>query len=202
MYSLQEFQSADLGSPTVKGAFIIAGSGFDIAAGGKDIWEKEDEGHFVFIKHTGNFDFICRVESLTAVDLYTKAGIMAREETSAGSRFAYFQIFPGNGARNHNTGGYEFQFRVEPEADCQAIYPPDEPGAPPKFPIAFPNAWIRLERRDNLFTASTGSDGANWKQYTQFALALHPSLLLGFAVTSHHSQTTATAKIRNIKLRR
>jgi len=200
--SMQAFRNCDLGYPSLKGSFTVAGTGFDIIAGGKDIWEKDDEAHFVYTEHKGDFDFVCRVESLTAPDLYTKAGVMGREDTGASSRFVYFQIFPGNGERNKNTGGYEFQYRKEAGADCQAIYPPDAPGAPPKFPVTFPNVWIRLARSGDKFTASTSSDGTNWKQYTQFSLALNPTLLLGFAVTSHNVDTPVTAKFRDIKLDR
>ncbi len=181
---------------------MVAGTGFDVIAGGKDLWEKNDEGHFVYVEHQEDFDLVCRVEALTAADLYTKAGIMAREDTGAGSRFVYFQIFAGNASRNKNNGGYEFQYRGQPSADCQAIYPPDEPGATAKYPIDFPNVWIRLARSGDKFTALTSNDGANWKQYTEFSLALRASLLLGFAVTSHNSKVACAAKFRNIRLNR
>jgi len=44
--------------------------------------------NFVFpiLNKTGDFDLSARIESLTAPNLYTKAGLMAREELSDNSR--------------------------------------------------------------------------------------------------------------------
>ncbi len=200
MAILHALRGADLGVPKLKGSFALSGFGVDITAGGKDIWEKDDEGYFVCVDHTGDFDLVCRVELLTSADLYTKAGVMAREDAGPSSRYAYFLIFPGNAARNKNNGGYEFSYRAEPGADCHAIYPPDEPGDPARFPVSFPNVWLRLARHGNDFTASVSNDGTNWKRYSQFALALKSLLLLGFAATSHNTEAIVTAKFRDVRL--
>jgi hypothetical protein len=200
MAILHALRDTDLGDPKLKGSSTRSLTGLDVTAGGKDIWEKDDEGHFVYIEHTGDFDLVCRVESLTSADLYTKAGIMAREDSGPGSRYAYFLVFPDNAPRNKNNGGYEFSFRDTPGGDCHAIYPPDAPGDPAKFPIAFPNVWLRLARRADNFIASASNDGNHWKQYSQFSLALKSTLLLGFAVTSHNTEETVTAKFRDVRM--
>jgi len=48
-----------------------------MTAGGVDIWGVKDEFNFVYVERTGNFDLVSRIESLTAANQYTKAGIMA-----------------------------------------------------------------------------------------------------------------------------
>jgi hypothetical protein len=180
---------------------VQIGSGVDIIAGGRDIWEKNDEGHFASVEHMGDFELTCRLESLTSADRYTKAGIMAREDAGANSRFVFFQVFPNNAARNKNNGGYEFQYRDVTGTDCHAVYPPDAPGEEAKFPVAFPDVWLRLAREGNAFTASASSDGVNWKEYTRYSLVLASSLQVGFAVTSHNEDATVTARFRDVALK-
>jgi len=108
-----------------------------MTAGGVDIWGVKDEFNFVYVERTGNFDLVSRIESLTAANQYTKAGIMAREDLTPGSRHIYFQVFPDNSPRNKNNGGYEFQYRIVKDSSMKAIYPKSSEGAP-EFPVAFP----------------------------------------------------------------
>jgi regulation of enolase protein 1 (concanavalin A-like superfamily) len=194
---LTTFKHGDIGNPSIKGIVKILNNGFDITAGGVDIWGVKDEFNFVYVERTGDFDLAARIESLTAANLYTKAGLMARENLNAGCRHIYFQVFPDNNSRNKNNGGYEFQYRQEKDSLMKAIYPGSSEGTP-EFPVQYPNTWIRLQRVNNDFTGYYSTDGKNWKVYTTFTLVLPQKLYLGLAVTSHNTGHTATAKFRNI----
>lgn len=193
----ESFKHSDIGSPAIRGTVTISDGGFDITAGGADVWGVRDEFNFVYIEQTGDFDFVARVESLTATHLYTKAGIMAREDLSPGSRHIYFQIFPDNSPRNKNNGGFEFQYRQIAGGEMKAIYPSGFEGAP-EFPVTFPNTWIRLKRVGDKFTGYTGIDGKTWKEYTSFSLDLPKKVFLGPAVTSHKTTESTVARFRNI----
>ena len=191
-----DFKHSDVGNPALAGTVTTTGDGFDITAGGSDVWGVKDEFNFVYIEKRGDFDFAGRVEGLTSANLYTKAGIMARESLSPGSRHIYFQIFPDNSPRNKNNGGFEFQYRQVTDGQMKAIYPTRSEGTP-EFPVSFPNTWIRLKRTGNNFTGYTGTDGKNWKEYTTFTLDLPAKIYLGAAVTSHNTAAITTAKFRN-----
>ncbi len=195
--ALVGFKYSDIGSPAIAGSAKISGEGFDVTAGGADIWGVKDEFHFVYIERVGDFDLVSRIESLTAPHLYTKAGLMAREDLTADCRHIYFQVFPNNNARNKNNGGYEYQYRQTKGGEMKAIYPKSSDGIP-EFPVIFPNTWIRLQRTGNNFTGYYSSDGKNWKVYTSFTLELPSKIYLGLAVTSHNPSETAYAKFRNI----
>ena len=194
---LSDFKNIDVGNPSIKGTVKISDNGFDMTAGGVDIWGVKDEFNFVYVERTGNFDLVSRIESLTAANQYTKAGIMAREDLTPGSRHIYFQVFPDNSPRNKNNGGYEFQYRIVKDSSMKAIYPKSSEGTP-EFPVAFPNTWIRLQRIRNEFTGYYSSDGRTWKVYTTYALELPSKIYLGLAVTSHNANNSASAKFRNI----
>jgi hypothetical protein len=191
------FKNTDVGNPALKGTVAVSKEGFDITAGGADIWGVKDEFNFVYIENSGDFDIAAKVESLTAPHQYTKAGLMAREDLTAGSRHIYFQLFPDNKPRNKNNGGFEFQYRMQTGGEMKAIYPARFDGTP-EFPVTFPDTWIRLKRSGNVFEGYTGTDGKTWKLYTTFTLELPQKIFLGPAVTSHNKNEAATAKFRNI----
>jgi hypothetical protein len=193
----RDFKIADVGSPAIAGTVTVTKGGFDITAGGADIWGVKDEFTFVYIEKTGDFDLAARIESLTAPHLYTKAGLMAREDLTPGSRHIYFQIFPENKPRNKNNGGFEYQYRQQAGGEMKAIYPARFDGTP-DFPVTFPDTWIRLKRSGNRFTGYTGTDGKSWKEYASFTLDLPEKVYLGPAVTSHNTNESASAKVRKI----
>lgn len=193
----ENFKHTDVGNPEIKGTVTVSDGGFDITAGGADVWGTKDEFNFVYIEKTGDFDFAARIESLTAKHLYTKAGLMAREDLTPGSRHIYFQIFPNNNPRNKNNGGFEYQYRQITGGEMKAIYPVSFEGTP-DFPVTFPDTWIRLKRTGNTFTGYSGTDGRSWKEYATFTLDLPVKVYLGAAVTSHKATEFTTAKFRNI----
>lgn len=195
--STATFKHQDIGDPSIKATVKISADGVDVNAGGADIWGVKDEFNFVYVERTGDFDLISRIESLLAANLYTKAGLMAREDLTPGCRHIFFQVFSDNNLRNKNNGGYEFQYRQVKDSSMKAIYPKSSTGTP-DFPVKYPNAWIRLQRVGNVFTGYFSLDGKTWKPYTTFTLDLPAKIYLGLAVTAHNTSHNASAKFRNI----
>lgn len=191
------FANLDIGSPELAGSARRVNTGWDLSAGGADIWEKADQFHFVFQDLSGDFDIAVRVETFTPAHLYSKAGLMIRESVNADSAHLMFLVFAGDAPRNHNLGGYEMQFRPAAGADCQGVYPAILPPAPPEFPAAFPNSWLRLTRRGNQFTAFASTDGKAWKPYGQQVLPLATPVLVGLALTAHDASVAAQAAFRD-----
>lgn len=196
--TLSAFKHHDIGNPAISGTVKILTDGVDITAGGADIWGTKDEFNFVYIEHSGDFDLASRIENLTAANLYTKAGLMAREDMTPGSRHIFFQVFPNNNPRNNNNGGFEFQYRLVKDSLMKAIYPKSSAGTP-EFPVVYPNTWIRLQRIGNNFTGFYSTDGKIWKAYATYTLVLPSKIYLGLAVTSHETAQSASAKFRNIE---
>ena len=191
------FANLDIGSPHLAGSARPVETGWDLIAGGADIWEKADQFHFVFKDVSGDFDIAVRVESFTPAHLYSKAGLMIRENVNADSAHLMFLVFAGDAPRNNNLGAYEMQFRPAAGADCQGIYPTVRPPAPPEFPAAFPNSWLRVTRRENEFSAFASTDGKTWKQYGEQVLPLASTVMVGPALTSHNPSVAAQAAFRD-----
>jgi regulation of enolase protein 1 (concanavalin A-like superfamily) len=196
---LKKFKQTDIGNPDIAGSSQIQENSISITAGGADVWGVKDEFCFSYFEQNGDFDLVARVESLFSAHLYTKAGLMAREQLSDNSRHIFFQVFPNNNPRNKNNGGYEFQYRKEQAGDMRAIYPAKFDGTP-EFPVNYPNTWIRLKRAGNDFTGFYSTDGKAWKAFTTFTMELSKKVYLGLAVTSHNTKESTTAVFRDISV--
>lgn len=190
----------DIGNPKVSGYTKQLANGYHIVAGGNDIWGTTDQLHFAYLPYQGDFDLKFRLESLEQADLYTKAGLMARESLEADSAHVYFVVFPDNSPRNKNNGGYEFQFRTLNSGDSEAIYPEDYTTEPPEFPVNYPNTWLRLQRSEDQFHAWYSTDGVDWKLYASKSLKFSETLHIGLAVTSHNENTAVTASFQDFSL--
>ena len=194
---LAAFSNLDVGSPQLEGSARQVETGWDLTAGGVDIWEKSDQFHFACKQITSDFDIAVRVESFTPAHLYSKAGLMIRQSLNADSPHLMFLVFSDNSPRNNNIGGYEMQFRSVVGGDCRAIYPAVKPPAPPEFPVAYPNSWLRVERQGDRFSAFASTDGKAWKLYAEQVLTLPSAVYVGPALTSHNPQAAAKASFRN-----
>ena len=195
--ALKKFKHIDIGNPAVAGSSSSEDNSINIIAGGADVWGTKDEFGFSYFKQTGDFDLVARIESLSATHLYTKAGLMVREELTDNSRHIFFQVFPNNNARNKNNGGYEFQYRQTKAGEMKAVYPANIDGAP-EFPVNYPNTWIRLKRAGNDFTGYYSADGKAWNVFTTYTMDLSEIVFLGLAVTSHNTSESTTAVFKNI----
>lgn len=194
-----DFSNVDIGLPQLKGSARPVATGWDVTAGGADIWETSDQFHYVFKVIEGDFDVAVRVESFVPAHLYSKAGLMIRETLAADSAHLMFLVFSNNEPRNNNLGAYEMQFRAAAGGGCQAVYPAVRPPQPPEFPATFPNSWLRVKRCGDRFTASASVDGQAWRPYAEQILALAGSVHLGPALTSHQPDVAAMAAFRDYR---
>ena len=101
--------ASDIGSPTPAGSSTYSSGIFTINAGGDDIWGNSDQFRFIYRQISGDTDIIAKVDSLTAADSWSKAGVMIRGSLSAGSAHAYALVSARNGVgfqrRTANGGG-------------------------------------------------------------------------------------------------
>ena len=91
------------------------------------------------------------------------------------------------------------QFRATAGGDCRAIYPAQLPPAPPEFPAAFPDSWLRVQRTGDRYSAFASTDGKTWKLYAQHLLALTGTVMVGLALTSHDPLKTARVAFRDYR---
>ena len=166
-------------------------------AGGTDIWDTNDHFHFVYEPKAGDFDVKVRVESLEAVNRWSKAGLMVRESIATGSRNLLVGVDPLGLTRDGQWGGqgqneYFAQMRAQSDALTGSWMLPTAPATPPPYP----NAWFRLKRQSNTFTAYRGVDGANWTLIAQTNQTYPATVYVGLATTSHNNSPGYAALAR------
>jgi hypothetical protein len=191
----------DIGSPRLHGRTTRPTQGFDLVAGGEDIWGTRDECHFACALVSGDFELSVRIVSLTMADVYTKAGLMLRSSLDAGAEHAFFLAFGDNQPRNKNNGGLEFQHRETANGPCVGIYPPQPLPAEPDFPVRFPDVWLKLAREGDTITGQSSQDGKRWKTFCVHQQRLPLEAYLGLAVTSHNADQTVACAFSDLVFR-
>jgi hypothetical protein len=179
------------------GSFVGADAN-PAAAAEEQVFELTDRGEgsagetehcrFAWQWRKGDFDIQARISSLTPTDLYAKAGLLVRESLEPGSRQVFVIAFPDNRARLHNQGGYQLEYRANPGALISPLYP----GSPQPM-VQYPQGWLRMKRKGNVFTAFSSADGVSWRSLGALTLSLPETIRFGPAVASHHLRDAATA---------
>ena len=180
---LPPWRQADIGKVGVPGgAARVAAGTFTVTASGEDIFGQADSFHFVYQPLRGDGQIVARVVSYQRKDMWTKVGVMVRETTDPGSKFADVLVTPDKGA--------EAQWRPATNGDTQTT---DQTPSPTPF-------WVKLTRVGDTLTGYISADGQVWQQRGQMTVAMTPNVLIGLCVTSHKNDTATTAKIDSVRV--
>jgi len=177
-----QYSPVDIGNPAQAGSLTVVSNGFNIIAGGTDIGSSSDQFQFSYQQRTGNFDVKVRVASLGVSDIWAKAGLMAREDLSAASRFAAVLSTP-------SLSGSFFESR-DPAGSLSS--------SSGWFPPNFSETWLRLQRVGNVFTGYASYDGATWTQLGTVTETLPNTVYFGVATASHTTSQTTAAQYRDL----
>ena len=175
--------SQDVGQVAAAGSTTISNGIYTVRASGADIWGTQDEFRFTYLSLAGDGEITARVDSLTATNGWTKAGVMIRETLSANSRYAYSMVSAANGV--------DFQYRGSTGGYAASSGTFDRVTRAPY--------WVRLRRAGNVFTAYVSADGQTWRQQgSSVTITMGANVYAGLAVTSHLDGTLATAVFSNV----
>ena len=182
----------DIGLPAHPGAAVENAGGWEVIAGGTDIWGTSDQFTYLCEQKVGDFDVVVRLQSLNPAQLYSRMGLMARAHLDPKSAHLFLAAFSENASRHNNNGGIELQYRESDGGSSAAVYPPSGP-VPAACQVYYPHTWLRLKRQGNHFVASTSQDGALWNIYASRTMVLPELLYVGVAVTAHDPEKTTQA---------
>src|SRR5262245_43091608 len=101
------FTATEVGNPSLGGSSTPVTGGYNLSGAGLDIGGTNDQFRFYYQPVEGDFDVAVRLESVSLTEAWSKAGLMAREVLTGGSRHASTLATPG-------TSGSFFQFRATP----------------------------------------------------------------------------------------
>nr|MBA3823422.1 hypothetical protein [Ktedonobacterales bacterium] len=208
------WQGTDVGAPLVPGGNDYAASSgtFYVDGAGADVYNSNDQFHYVYQTLNGNGTITARVRYQTNSSAWAKAGIMIKQSTAAGSPYVDVLTTPTVSPSTPNING----IGCTPDG-CAAPLPPVVPtvGYGVRMQYNFkgsqsvsdptllagyhsPNEWLRLTRVGNTFTSWYSTDGTTWKLIGKTTFAMNTSATIGLFVCSHNIGQTSTAAFDNV----
>jgi len=174
--------TADIGAVGATGSASYSGGTFTVIGSGADIWGTADEFRYVYQPSSDTCEMRARVAAVQNTNSWAKAGVMIRESTAAGSRWAAVLITPGNGVT--------FQWRATTGGSCSYVQVTG---------VTAPR-YVRIQRAaNNVFQAYYSSNGTTWTQIgSNQTISMASSATLGLAVTSHNDGTLCTSTLDNV----
>jgi hypothetical protein len=171
------------GQPIGAGSGSIEPDGVTFTATGKgaDIWGAADAFFYASMPYSNDVTITARVRSITGPEAWAKAGVMIREDLTAGSRHVMAVVTPGKGVA--------MQSRATPGgASVQAA---NVPGAAP--------AWVRLTLSRGTFTSSWSSDGDHWTVLGTVNVPFAArEFYIGLPVTSHDAAASTSVAFDDV----
>lgn len=177
----EDWKNEDIGNVKSVGSALKAEDGtWTVVASGKDIWDKNDEFHFIYKKQSGDFSVLGQIESIKKINGWTKAGVMIRESLEENAANAMMTATAEEGV--------SFQYRSK--AGGKSISK-QKKGVP--YPI-----WVKVERIGNKITGYFSEDGFEWTKRASTELSLGDEVYVGLAVTSHNNNKATEAIVSNL----
>jgi hypothetical protein len=142
---------------------------FDLVSGGTANWNNYDEATFVYEEVTGDFDKVVRVEYHDPTSQWARAGMCAtpsadegvtRAQVEGGATQAQRYMLRANPAVQFNGAAGNNQNEADWRDIAGGNYGGTGAGAP-----AYPNAWLRMQRKGQDFSGFYSSDGKTWTAY-------------------------------------
>ena len=177
------WSDADIGSPGQAGWASYVNGLWTVAGGGSDIWNAADQFNFASTSYGSDGSITAQVTSLQNSDPvsgWSKAGLMFRNDSTAGSVNVSIVASAGNGV--------SFQWRSTAGGQCSATIVGG---------VTAP-VWLKLVRSGQNFAGYYSSDGTNWLQVASQTVAMSGTVLAGLAVTAHNNSALNTATFTNV----
>jgi hypothetical protein len=176
----------DIGPPTDAGSATDDNGLWTVAGGGADIWNKADQFNFACANITGDGTIMAEVLSVQNTDSgsgWSKAGVMFRNNTSAGAVNVAIVVTPGNGV--------SLQWRNTAEGSSSYI---NVTGL--TAPI-----WVALTRSGSKYSAFYSAAGQNWTQVgTTQVISMNSNNLAGLALSAHNDSALNTSTFTNVSV--
>jgi glucose/arabinose dehydrogenase/regulation of enolase protein 1 (concanavalin A-like superfamily) len=207
------WQSVDVGSPLMAGTADYSASDqtFYVDGAGADISGSNDQFHYVYQTLNGDGTIIARVRYQTNSSPWTKAGVMIKQSTTAGSSYVNALVTPDVSPNTPNINGVG----CTPDG-CGSPLPPVNPtvGNGVRMQYNFtgsktatnlpgyssPNKWLKLQRTGNTFTTWESTDGKTWTQIGSTSVTMTGPATIGLFVTSHNIGQYSSVAFDNVQV--
>lgn len=181
----EPWKQMDIGAVGTAGSGSETGGTWTVTGSGVDIWGNADGFRYVYQRLNGNIQLIVKVTTVQNTNVWSKAGLMIRDNLTPGSRNVALFVTPGNGVT--------FQSRAVAN---QVSISEKAPGFTAPY-------WIKLARSGNRFSAWRSPDNITWTRVgTTRTVEMDPVLHAGLAVTSHANPALCAATFTHLAFKK
>jgi len=176
--------SRDIGEPKLSGSvkYDKTKKEYTLKGAGKNIWNTEDEFHFLSRRIKGDFIIRARLKFQgEGSHSHRKVGLMLREKLTSKSAHV--------SAALHGDGLTSLQYRPQKGSETEEK----------QASITAPDI-LQLERRGDTFIMSAAKSGAPFKTVQLDSLKLKEMASVGLFICSHTANTKETAVANNVRL--
>jgi hypothetical protein len=173
----------DVAAVGLPGGASYSNGVFTVTGSGADIWSTTDAFRYAFVPANGDCTIVARVSSVQNVNVWSKAGVMIRENLNANAANVFIAVTPGNGVTWQN------RFNTANGAGSTSNISASGLNAP---------YWVKLVRSGNIFTGYRSADGTNWMQQGTVTNCMLSPVYVGLALTSHNNSSLCTATFDNV----
>ena len=187
--------SLDIGNVAATGSacYVAAKGTYEVSGSGADIWNGNDEFHFVYQSLSGDGEIIAEVQSMEQTDWWAKAGVMMRNSTASDSEFVLMSLSP-----NPNAGGVGYMLQNRNQSG--EVLTPSNNNVGPVFVEDFPY-YMRLVREGDTFSGYASDENGNWELLGSRTIGMNQEILVGLAVTSHNDGVLNKTLFGNVSVR-
>ncbi|HYF50431.1 MAG TPA: FecR domain-containing protein [Planctomycetota bacterium] len=181
----EEWQAADVGAVSRKGATQFEEGAFTLTSAGRGIIGRADAFYFVHQPLSGNFEITARIVALQRTNNWAMAGIMIRSSLEPDSAHGMSVYVPAE----------KIKFRRRTEAGGDTTR--NEPEQPREIKLPY---WVRLVRTGDTLIGYSSPDGKEWTEVERDRIALPDAVLAGLIVSSRNEAAPCTATIDNVSI--
>lgn len=174
----------DVGDTAFKGSVTVDPAGsYRVTSSGANIWADKDAFHYVWTRRSGDLHIATNFQWVgEGGDPHRKAGVMIRQNLTAGSPFADVMV--------HGNGEVCLQYRTVQGGQTYEII------SSVWHPTGF-----RLEREgDFVYFSVAGADGVFHHAGGSFRMAFQAPYYVGLALSAHNNKVTEAGVFSNVSL--
>jgi TolB protein len=174
---------ADIGETATPGSVTREAGRYRMTASGANIWGEKDAFHYAWTQRSGDLHIAADIAwEGKGKDPHRKAGLMIRQNRSAGSPYADVMV--------HGDGMVSLQYRAEQDGPTRQII----------SAVSHPRR-VQLEREgDFVYFSVAGADGKLVHAGGSYRIAFQAPVLVGLAVSAHDNSVTETATFANVEM--
>lgn len=179
----ENWNQKTIGQSIALGTAYYENKMFTVSGSGADIWNTQEEFHYVYTTVTDGIEIIAKIESFQNANEWSKAGIAIRQNDLPKSESAFITYSPN-------------------QSNTTAVRSIDGNGLVGQV-IKSGGSWLRIVYKNNFLAFYTSTNGTNWNKVgLRSKLKIVGTFSVGLVVSSHQPGSLCQAAFSDVVVRK